>query len=152
MEEKNYTLLSAEELAELLRAGEGSADALDEIEGELIKRIKNGECDVSILDGINLPSMQESEDSEPVKAKNPFILPGAYAFPSVVSLVVMLLAFVNGALTLYALVSGGYFTDVMSVLYYGFSAVLVEFGKFFLIGLGIHLLTDIAYNTFKKSK
>ena len=51
-----------------------------------------------------------------------------------------------------ALVTGGYFTDLMSVIYYGVTVLLVEFGKVFIAGLALHLLTDIAYNTFKNRK
>ena len=44
------------------------------------------------------------------------------------------------------------FTDLMSIIYYGVTVLLVEFGKVFLAGLALHLLTDIAYNTFKNRK
>lgn len=152
MEEKNYSLLSADELVALLKAADPAEDLI-EVEGELIKRIKSGECDVSVLDGVALPSMQEDEEeSAAAPLYNGFILPGAYAFPSIVALVVMLMGVVSIALNLYVLVTGDYFTDFMSIIYYGFSVILVEFGKYLLLGLGIHLLADIAYNTFKARK
>ena len=153
MEEKNVSLCSVEELVDLLKSN--AADEVKiEAEGELIKRIKTGECDVSVLDGIELPSMADEEDEVEYEEKggNAFILPGAYAFPSAISLVVMLVSVIVLAINLYALVSGGYFTDLMSIIYYGVTVLLVEFGKVFLAGLALHLLTDIAYNTFKNRK
>ena len=153
MEEKNVSLCSVEELVDLLKSN--AADEVKiEAEGELIKRIKAGECDVSVLDGIELPSMADEEDEVECEEKggNAFILPGAYAFPSAISLVVMLVSVIVLAINLYALVSGGYFTDLMSIIYYGVTVLLVEFGKVFLAGLALHLLTDIAYNTFKNRK
>lgn len=153
MEEKNVSLLTVEELVALLK-GNADENRKIEAEGELIKRIKAGECDVSVLEGIELPSMREEaeEEAEAKPQSNPFILPGAYAFPSVVALIVMLMSVVVFALNLYALISGNYFSDLMSVLYYGVTVLLVEFGKVFLVGLAIHLLTDIAYNTAKARK
>ena len=152
--EKNVSLCSVEELVDLLKSN--AAEELKiEAEGELIKRIKAGECDVSVLDGIDLPSMAEEKEEEEACGEtrfNSFILPGAYAFPSAVSLVVMLVSVVVFAINLYALISGGYFTDLMSVIYYGVTVLLVEFGKVFIAGLALHLLTDIAYNTFKNRK
>ncbi len=152
MEEKDYSLLTAQELADILKAKELPENELDAAEGELIKRIKSGECDVSILDGIDLPSGEESVAAEENLSGNRLILPGAYAFPSLAGLIIMLLAFAQGAMTVYALVKGSYLTDVMSFLYYFITVVLVEFGKFFVAGLVIRLLADIAYNTFRKKK
>lgn len=152
--EKNVSLCSVEELVGLLTS-DAEEELKIEAEGELIKRIKAGECDVSVLDGIDLPSMAEEEEEEETAGEtrfNSFVLPGAYAFPSAVSLVVMLISVVVLAINLYALVTGGYFTDLMSVIYYGVTVLLVEFGKVFIAGLALHLLIDIAYNTFKNRK
>ena len=87
--EKNVSLCSVEELVDLLKSN-AEEELKIEAEGELIKRIKAGECDVSVLDGIDLPSMKEDEEEEETAGEprfNSFILPGAYAFPSAVSMV-----------------------------------------------------------------
>lgn len=156
MEEKNYSLLTAAELADLLREADPEDD-LDRVEGELIARIKSGECDVSILDGIDLPSMHDTDGAAvtAVANANPFILPGAYAFPCILSIIIIVCGIINAALGAYSIISAlsaGQISGALNIFYYVFTEVLVAFGKYLLAGIALHLLTDIAYNTFRKAK
>lgn len=152
--DKNFTLFSADALVEILRnhQGEYSYEDLKAIENELKKRIAAGECDESVLDGMEIGKAVIKEDvaDETVKENKCAITPGRYKLFYIFSIIIKIAGLVGAVLLVYGYAAQGYikvtsFETFVTSAYAIFEG-LVRFGTYYIVAEVLMLVVGIASN------